>query len=694
MHIPKNIIYVAGFIYPGISDYIYSPSPDKPFNNMKRYIAILLMLLAAGSVANAASPAIICSPDGSLKMTVNTNDCIYYSVSRNDVPMIDSIRISLSIAEAPVFGLKPRLRNIKKYSSDEVIRPTVPLKHSEINNDYNAIVMRFEGGYSVEFRVFDCGVAHRFITGRHDSANVISEGYNVSLASNAIAHLQLPDSFRTAYEEPYSHLPLDRWDSSARMATLPALLEMPDGTLMLFSESDVSDYPCMFLKGQGNNSFSATFPKSPVEFGSDSDRNVKILKESDYIATTDGNRSYPWRYVAIGSPADIIGQTLTCQLAQPPAIGDTSWIKPGTASWEWWNGATPYGADVDFEAGLNMDTYKYFIDFAARYNIPYIVMDEGWAMDTRNPYIPNPEVNVHEIVRYGKEKGVGVFLWLTWLTVENNFELFEKLSDWGVAGLKIDFMERSDQWMVNFYERVCKEAARCHLLVDMHGSFKPAGLEHKYPNLISYEGVRGMEQMGGCTPDNSVYLPLIRNAVGPMDYTPGAMLSMQPEYYRSERPNAAAVGTRAYQMALFVLFESGLQMIADNPTLYYKNPDCTEYITSVPVTWDETRALNVKTGEYVFVAKRKGDKWYIGGIANGNGRHRDFSIPLDFLSEGEYTITAFCDGPNAHRQAMDYRKKTMPVSNSTVLDVRLARNGGFAAVITPADSDSTHPASH
>lgn len=263
-----------------------------------------------------------------------------------------------------------------------------------------------------------------------------------------------------------------------------------------------------------------------------------------------------------------------------------------------------------------------------------------------------------------------------------------------MAGLKIDFMERSDQWMVNFYERVCKEAARCHLLVDMHGSFKPAGLEHKYPNLISYEGVRGMEQMSGCTPDNSVYLPLIRNAVGPMDYTPGAMLSMQPEYYRSERPNAAAVGTRAYQMALFVLFESGLQMIADNPTLYYKNPDCTEYITSVPVTWDETRALNVKTGEYVFVAKRKGDKWYIGGIANGSGRHRDFSIPLDFLSEGDYTITAFCDGPNAHRQAMDYRKKTMPVSNSTALDVRLARNGGFAAVITPADPDSTHPASH
>ena len=235
MHIPKNIIYVAGFIYPGISDYIYTPSPDKPFNNMKRYIAIFLMLITGCTVANAASPAIICSPDGNLKMTVNTDDCISYSVSRNDAPLIDSIRIYLSIAEAPVFGQHPRLKSIKKYSSDEVIRPTVPLKRSEINNDYNAIVMRFEGGYSVEFRVFDCGVAHRFITGRHGSANVISEGYNVSVAGNATAHLQLPEGFRTAYEEPYSHLPLDRWDSSARMATLPALLEMPDGTLMLFA---------------------------------------------------------------------------------------------------------------------------------------------------------------------------------------------------------------------------------------------------------------------------------------------------------------------------------------------------------------------------------------------------------------------------------------------------------------------------
>ncbi|MDE6528332.1 MAG: glycoside hydrolase family 97 catalytic domain-containing protein, partial [Muribaculaceae bacterium] len=344
----------------------------------------------------------------------------------------------------------------------------------------------------------------------------------------------------------------------------------------------------------------------------------------------------------------------------------------------------PYGEDVDFESGFNMNTYKYFIDFAAKYGIPYIIMDEGWAMDTRDPYTPNPEVNVEEIVRYGNEKGVGVFLWLTWLTVENNFDLFKKFADMGVKGLKIDFMDRSDQWMVNFYERVVKEAAKIHLLIDMHGAFKPAGLEQRYPNLLSYEGVLGMEQMGRCRPDNSLYLPFIRNAVGPMDYTPGAMISMQPECYAAQRPNAASVGTRAYQMALFVVFESGLQMLADNPTLYYRNNDCTEFITSVPVTWDETKALASAPGEYVIVAKRKGDTWYVGAIANGEVKRRDFTIDLSFLApETTYTMTAFEDGVNAHRQAMDYRKKTATVNNTTHLPITIARNGGWTACFRP-----------
>ena len=363
-------------------------------------------------------------------------------------------------------------------------------------------------------------------------------------------------------------------------------------------------------------------------------------------------------------------------------LKETDWIKPGLTSWEWWNGAIPYGPDVNFVSGCNLETYKYFIDFASRYNVPYILMDEGWAKSTRDPFTPNPDVDLHELISYGKEKNVGIILWLTWLTVENNFDLFETFEEWGVKGVKIDFMDRSDQWMVNFYERVAKEAAKHHLFVDFHGSFKPSGLEYMYPNVLSYEGVRGMEQMGGCHPDNSLYLPFIRNAVGPMDYTPGAMISMQPEVYQSNRPNSASMGTRAYQLALYIVFESGIQMMADNPTLYYRNEDCTHFISEVPQIWDETIALEAEAGEYVVVAKRKGAKWYIGAITNNKQQQRNFVVNLDFLDEGkEYKMTSFEDGINANRQAMDYRKKEATVKAGDQLTLRLARNGGFAAVI-------------
>ena len=331
-------------------------------------------------------------------------------------------------------------------------------------------------------------------------------------------------------------------------------------------------------------------------------------------------------------------------------------------------------------SGYNLDTYKYFIDFAAKYGVEYIIMDEGWAMTTEDPYTPNPKIDLHELIRYGKEKNVGIILWLTWLTVEKNMEIFKTFSEWGIKGVKIDFMDRSDQCMVNYYERVAKEAAKYKILVDFHGSFKPAGLEYRFPNVISYEGVRGMEQMNSCTPNNSIYFPFMRNAVGPMDYTPGAMINMQPEVYCSMRPNSASIGTRAYQMALFVIFESGLQMLADNPTRYYQNAECTEFITQVPTTWDETRVLEAKVGEYIIVAKRKANKWFIGGMTNNQSR--EVKVNLDFLQNGKnYKAICFEDGINADRQAMDYRKTISGFNDKTSFTIKLARNGGFAGVL-------------
>ena len=647
---------------------------------MKRHLS-LLMILCWGILLHAQTESELSSPNGEIKVTLNITDKIYYSIAYDGDVLLKDNSLQLALKDE-VLGQNPRLRRRKYVSVDEQLTPVMPLKFSTVTNQYNQLTLTFKN-YSVEFRAYDDGVAYRFVTSRKGEVEVLGEEFAVNFPDDYLLHLQQPGGFKTSYEEPYTHVFSNEWKPSDKMSVLPVLIDTRKQYKILISESDLTDYPCMFLKGTGDNGIVCTFPKAPLAFGEDGDRSLKITQEADYIAKTSGARNYPWRYfVLTKDDRQLLENTMTYKLAGKNQLQDVSWIKPGQVSWEWWNDASPYGPDVNFVSGYNLETYKYYIDFASKFGIPYIIMDEGWAKSTRDPYTPNPKVDLHELIRYGKEKNVGIVLWLTWLTVENNFDLFKTFNEWGIKGVKIDFMDRSDQWMVNYYERVAKEAAKHHLFVDFHGSFKPAGLEYKYPNILSYEGVRGMEQMGGCYPDNSIYLPFMRNAVGPMDYTPGAMISMQPNVYRAERPNSASIGTRAYQLALFVIFESGLQMLADNPTLYYRNEDCTRFITSVPVTWDETVALEAKAGEYAIIAKRKGDKWFIGGMTNNGQTEREFAVKLDFLKKDRaYQMTSFEDGINAGRQAMDYRCKSSQVKNGDVLTVKMVRNGGFAAVI-------------
>lgn len=649
---------------------------------MKKYLLLLFCFCLSLCVCGQKTYSLV-SPDGNIQVAINLSDKIYYNVTYRQDTLLKQCNLGMELANRQQLGTAPKVVDVVKKSVNKSLTPVVPLKFSTITDVYNQLLLKLKGGYSVEFRAFNNGIAYRFITDIKGEVEVNNETFQVNFPGNYLLHMQQPGGFKTAYEEEYKHVNSNDWKKTDGMALLPILIDTRKGYKILVSESDLADYPAMFLKSGGGNSMFSVFPKVPLEFGDDGDRSLKILKEADYIAKTTGKRRFPWRYFVITrNDGELIENTMTYQLASKNILKDTSWIKPGLASWEWWNGATPYGQDVDFVAGCNLNTYKYFIDFASKYGISYIIMDEGWAKSTRDPYTPNPDVDLHELIRYGKEKNVGIVLWLTWLAVENNFDLFETFEKWGVKGIKIDFMDRSDQWMVNYYERVAQEAAKHHLFVDFHGSFKPAGLECKYPNVLSYEGVRGMEQMGGCRPDNSVYLPFMRNAVGPMDYTPGAMLSMQPEIYRSERPNSASIGTRSYQMALFVIFESGIQMMADNPTLYYRNEDCTEFLTQVPQTWDETIALEAKVGEYAIVAKRKGDKWYIGGMTNNQKQQRNFELNLDFLKSGKnYRMISFEDGANASRQAMDFQKKERTVRRGDRINVRLVRNGGFAAII-------------
>ena len=624
------------------------------------------------------------SPNGEIRLHLTLSDKIYYNIHVQEELLLEHGVLQLHL-DKQVLGENPKLLKKKSQQIDETFRPVVPFKFSTIRNHYNQLILKFQGNYSVEFRAFDDGIAYRFITDKKGEIKVKNELFHIEFPADYQMHIQQSPYFGSSYEEAYEHPKYSEWKSSKKLTLLPVLMEAKSPYKILLSETDLSDYPAMFLVPDTHAGMSAIFPQEPLEYAPHDDRGLKITKRAEYIAKTSGKRNFPWRYFVITQKdGELIENTMTARLAAKNCIPDSSWIKPGVTTWEWWNGGVPFGTDVNFVAGCNTETYKYYIDFASKLGIEYILLDEGWAKSTYDPYTPNANLDLHEVIRYGKEKNVDIILWLTWLCVENHFELFAKYAEWGVKGVKIDFMNRSDQWMVNYYERVAAEAAKHKLFVDFHGSFKPAGLEYKYPNILSYEGVLGMEQMERCHPDNSLFLPFIRNAVGPMDYTPGAMLNYQPKQgHRPIRPTAGSYGTRAYQMALYVIFETGIQMMADNPALYYREEECARFMADVPIPTDETIALKAKAGEYVIVAKRKGNLWYIGGITNGKEKERIFDIPLDFLPEGKkWKMVAYEDGPNANQQAMHYLKREQKVQRGDSIRIKMACNGGYAAVLS------------
>lgn len=640
------------------------------------YVFAVLLPLFCGEAA--AKTIELKSPNGEIKVSVSVAGKIEYSVYYGNDQILKEGVLQLDLGKE-ILGVNPVLRNQKRSSINEEITREIPIKNAVVKNRCEVLLLNFKNDYSVEFRAYNDGVAYRFITKKKGEIQVKGETFSVNFPEEYTAHVQQTNSFKSSYEQPYTHIKTTAYKASDLMCSLPVLLSTPKPYKILITEADLTDYPCMFLQSNEKNGMQALFPKVPLKFGEDGDRSLKILEEANYIAKTSGSRSFPWRVFIISKKdKQLIENELVFNLSKPNVLGNTAWIKPGQVCWEWWHDARLYG--VDFRSGYNMDSYKYYIDFASKFGIPYIIMDEGWAKSTIDPYTPNPTIDLKELIRYGKERKVKIVLWLTWLAVENNFDLFKTFSEWGIAGTKIDFMDRSDQWMVNFYERVAKESAKYNLFVDFHGAFKPAGLERTYPNILSYEGVLGMEQGGRCKPENSVYLPFIRNAAGPMDYTPGSMISAQPEDNRYTRANAMGSGTRAYQMALFVVFESGLQMLADNPVYYYREKECTDFITQVPVTWDELKVLEAKAGETAVLARRKGNTWFIGAMTGD--KDREVTISLDFLEDGKtYTLTSFEDGINADRQAMDYKKRESTVQKDKSLTLRMVRNGGWAGVL-------------
>ena len=651
--------------------------------------AVCPRLYANPASLQGVSGAGLSSPDGSIVVELNNDGSLGYTVKKDGQVVYSLSNISIVVGKETIPSAKAAKKTFKLGRVQHVKRsfqPVVPLKFSTIDEDFNEATVNVASGVQLLLRVMNNGVAYRFVLNRKGSVDVYDDHFVLTPAEGFTAHYQTaPDNFNTSYEEAYRSASLSEWNASDRKkATVPVLLSRTaDDTQLLIGESDVDDYPHQFLTTSGATALVPVYPKSPLKWEPAGDRNERITEEAPYIARTTASRSLPWRWVAVTDSRGIIEQTIPIQLARRNSLGDTSWIHPGQVSWEWWNGAAPYGPNIDFRAGCNYETYCYYADFAAAYGVRYILLDEGWAKSTRDPFVGNDDLRLPDLIKYCDARGVKIILWLPWLTVYNHFDtIFDVYEKWGITAVKIDFMDHADQWMVNFYKKVTAEAARHHIVVDWHGAFTPGGLEYEYPNLLSYEGVRGLEQMENCRPENTVYIPFIRNAVGAADFTPGGMFNLQPDRYYAVRPNSGAMGTRAFNMALYVVLESGVQMLCDNPVRYYQNDDCTRFIASVPTTWDETRCLDAVAGEYVVVAKRKGNQWFIGAITNG--QPRDLTLNLDFLGTAPHQLVAFRDGVNADYQAMHYMKDVTTVNPQTTLNIHLARNGGWAAVLKPA----------
>lgn len=655
----------------------------------KAIASIILFCFSIGLIYG--KDYIVSSPDHKIQVKVSDGKELSWSVNFNNETILKPSRIAMTVKESnDVFGINVSAQKVSRRSVNEAFEVIAPTKFRKMQDNFNEMTLTFKGGYAVTFRVYNNGAAYRFETAvPSQKMHIENETVEFNLGGNYSTYWPKESSpnFITHCEGHFDYISVSDIPNQ-KYAYLPIYLSSASGTKMVIMEADLFDYPNLFLSGTATQKLNGVFPPVILEkkIKEGSDRNEEIVLNADYIAKTEGKRNFPWRLLIIG-PDDksLLENNLVYQLSTPGVAGDKSWIKPGRISWDWWSTLNIY--DVDFEAGVNTRTYKYFIDFAAKYGLEYILLDEGWSAGTWNIREPNKDVDVQELVRYGKTKNVGLVLWALWNPLHEDLEgILDLYKQWGIKGVKIDFMQRNDQEMVNFYENVGKAAFDRQLLVDFHGSFKPSGLHRKYPNVMTYEGVYGLEHNKSShdiSPNHDLILPFTRMVAGPMDYTPGATVNATENDFHMNFIHPMSQGTRAHQGALFIAFESPLQMFADSPSNYYKTSDFTSFIAQIPTVWDETKAIEAEAGKYLTIARRSGNKWFIASLTNWD--QRELSVNLNFIGEGKYKAEILKDGVNANRYGSDFKIETKYVSGGQTLDINMAKGGGWAAILTPVE---------
>lgn len=658
---------------------------------MKKIFLMMLVLPLLAVQVVAAKSYSLKSPNGVLEVKVEVAEQTHYTLSVEGDEIITPSRIAMVLECGYVLGDAMRVRKVEQGSkSEHIVAPMY--RQAEFDAAYNYLTIHSRDGYSIELRAYNDGVAYRFVTARKEDLTIKNEVVEFNFAEDY--NLVIPyadkrnDPYYTSFESQYTlEKTSDVKSHTDRLAFMPVMVDVGQRGKLLLTESDVEDYPGLFVtfaeEKVGLKAFPTPLPSEWKITGSGSKRPTAY---HDLVAKTSGSRSFPWRVVGYAADdTQLPVNNMVYQLASPSRIEDTSWIKGGKSTWDWWNGVRLYG--VDFRAGINTETYKYHIDFAAKYGIEYVMLDDGWyPFHERNLLKPYEEMNIPELVEYARERGVKLLLWAVGQTLlEQAEEACAHYAKMGIAGFKVDFFDAQDQLLVQDIYRLSEVTAKHKLLIDFHGMYKPTGLSRTYPNVINYEGVFGLEQMKWTDRDkadmplNDVLIPYIRMAAGPMDYTQGAMLNAAKGDFRSIDKRPMSQGTRAHQVAMYVVYDAPFSMLCDTPSNYLREEETTRYIASIPTVFTSSKVLSGKVGEHIVMAREKEGVWYVGGLTSWEAR--DVEVDFSFLGEGEWEVALFRDGINADLTGLDYKTERLVVKAGDKQSVKMAPGGGFAMII-------------
>lgn len=628
---------------------------------------ILLTLLVTFVMNVSAKDYTIKSPDGQLQITIHANaDKLTWEIRHGATIVLTPSEI----------GLNGHLTKM----SGKVVKNTAVIRNKWV---------------SVEFRADNDAAAYRMrlLTKKPSVIKEETAEFNFDADYNAfipyVNDNRGGERWCYSFESYYDEQPLSKMFKDS-LAINPLAVRLPDNKLAVIADMDATDYPGMMLLRHGTHHLRAAFAPYPLEeeIGGFNRLNLVPTKRADYIAKFNGAAELPWRIVLVTTnDAQLLSANLPQRFGKKSQLTDTSWIKPGKVAWDWWNATMLTG--VPFRAGMNTDTYRYYIDFAAKNGIEYIIIDEGWSTDESLRSELNPDIDLLNLLPYAKQKGVGIILWTSWRNCINNTEEdFSYYAGLGVKGFKVDFFDRDDQLVMQSAWRIADCAARNHLLLDLHG-YRPTGIQTAYPNIVNFEGVKGLEnskwepRVGDGPlhnqPRYDVTAPYLRMLVGPMDYTPGAMTNATRAQFFGNNDHPMSQGTRAHQVAMYTIFDAPLQMMADSPTKYEREQPTTDFIRQIPTVFDEIKVIDGRIGEYIVLAKRKGSTWYLAAMTDWTPR--DMEIPLNMLSAGTHNAEIFADGINADRDATDYCKLQKQVGKNDVIKIHLAPGGGWSAII-------------